>query len=240
MQIIWMLASCDTYSTYLMEQSPSWEANRFSSGQEITGILLNPKVHCRIYKYSQSVHIMSQTNAVHAPVQIPEDLSYYYPSVLAWIFHVVSFSSGFTTKILYRLFISPYVLHAPYIYIFPSLITRIIFGEVTDHYVLHYVVFSTPLLPRPPSFKYSPQHPIIKGPQPTFLPQFERPSSRPIQKNRQNFNYVCLFLYFWIINFAGLNRQRLFPYMTFTIKYPGILAFKVKLVSPEMHNQMLN
>ena len=33
--------------------------------------------------------------------------------------------------------------------------------------------------------KYSPQHPILKHPQPTFLSQCERPSFTPIQSNRQ-------------------------------------------------------
>ena len=31
--------------TYSMQQSPSWEANRFSASQEISHILWNPKVH---------------------------------------------------------------------------------------------------------------------------------------------------------------------------------------------------
>ena len=33
-----------------MEQSPSWETNRFSDSQGITHILCNPKVHYRIHK----------------------------------------------------------------------------------------------------------------------------------------------------------------------------------------------
>jgi hypothetical protein len=38
--------------------------------------------------------------------------------------------------------------------------------------------------------KFSPLHLSLKHPQPTFLPQFERQSSTPMQNNRQNYNYV--------------------------------------------------
>jgi hypothetical protein len=37
---------------------------------------------------------------------------------------------------------------------------------------------------------YSPQHPIVKHPQPTFLPQCERPSFTPIQNNKHNYSTV--------------------------------------------------
>ena len=57
-----------TYSlTYIIEQSPSWEANRFSASQEILLTLSSPKVHYPIYKSSPPVPIVRQINPVHVP-----------------------------------------------------------------------------------------------------------------------------------------------------------------------------
>jgi len=40
--------------------------------------------------------------------------------------------------------------------------------------------------------KYSPQHPILKHPQPVFLPQCQRPGFTPIQNHRQNYSSIYL------------------------------------------------
>jgi hypothetical protein len=60
-----IIAICSHILTYFMEQSPSWEANRFAASQEITRILWNPKVHYRIHKCPLRVPILSQLDPVH-------------------------------------------------------------------------------------------------------------------------------------------------------------------------------
>jgi len=59
--IVWYLL------TYSMEQSPSWEANRFSASQEISRIFWNPKVYYRSHKCPPPVPILSQFDLAHTP-----------------------------------------------------------------------------------------------------------------------------------------------------------------------------
>ena len=53
--------------SYSMEQSPYWEANRFSASQGIPRILWNLKIHYRNHKCLQPVPIQSQLDPVHNP-----------------------------------------------------------------------------------------------------------------------------------------------------------------------------
>ena len=52
-------------------------------------------------------------------------------------------------------------------------ITRTVMVELYRSLSYHYVVFSIPRYLVPLRPKYSPQHHILKYPQPTFLPQYE-------------------------------------------------------------------
>ena len=88
--------TCIREGTYFMEQSPSWEANRFSASQEIRRIVCNPKVYYRLYKSPPAVPILSQIYPIHVPILLLEN-----PPTI------------YLTKTLYAHLLSPYVPHAP-------------------------------------------------------------------------------------------------------------------------------
>ena len=58
-----------------MEQSPSWEVNRFSANQEIPRILWHLKGYYSIHKSLPLLPIPNQINPVHAPTiqSMPQD-----------------------------------------------------------------------------------------------------------------------------------------------------------------------
>ena len=64
---LWNVCLLTYLITYSTEQSPSWEANRFSATQEIPCILWNPKVRYLIHKWPPPVSILSQLDPVHTP-----------------------------------------------------------------------------------------------------------------------------------------------------------------------------
>jgi hypothetical protein len=145
------------YDIYCMEQSPSWEANRFSASQEIPHILWNPKVHYHSHKCPPPVPILSQLDPVHAPT------SHFLKFILILFSQVVSFPQVSPPKPCISLSPRQYVLHALPISVLilsPEQCWVMWFSPLPFHLVLL----------RP---KYFP-HPILKHLRSMFLPQCEQ------------------------------------------------------------------
>ena len=140
-----------------MEQSPYWEANRWSASQEFPCILWKPKFHLRIHKYRPPAPVLSQINAFHALHPT------YWRSILILSSYVsLGLPSGllpsvFHTKTLYTPLLSPIRATCPtkLILVF---ITRIILGEEYRTLSSSCIVFPLPyyLVPLRPSIFSAP------------------------------------------------------------------------------------
>jgi len=110
--------------TYSMEQSPSWEANRFSACQEIPRILWSPRVYYR----SHTARHLSLSWASSIQSLPPHPTS--WRSILFLSFHIRRglpsglFPSGFPTETLYTPLLSPIRATCPTHLILFYLITR--------------------------------------------------------------------------------------------------------------------
>ena len=97
-----------------------------------------------------------------------------------------SLSHMFPTKTVYMLLLYPICATCP-AYLHSSRFDHLNnIGEEYWHWAPPYIVFSTPLLPRPSSAQIFSTTPYFKHPHPTFLPHCQRPSFTPIQNSRQN------------------------------------------------------
>ena len=177
-----------------MEQSPSWEANQFSATQEIPCTLRNPKVHYYNQKCLPPVPILSQLDPVHTTtshfLKIHHNITLpSMPGSPKW-----SPSLRFPHHNPYMPLLPPhtlYTLHAPPISFFLILSPHTILGEEYRSLSSSLCSFSPlPCYLIPLRTKYSQQPILKKQPQPTFLPQCERPSYKPIQ------NYSSVYLTF--------------------------------------------
>jgi len=177
-----------------MQQSPSWDANRLSSSQEFPRIFGTRRF---ITAVTSALHLsLSWSNSIHSI--LPHHTS--WSSILILSSHPRLclpnglFPSGVPTQTLFMLLLSPIRATCPAHLILLDFITRKNLGEEYKSLSSSLCSFLRTLATLfPLRLKYSPQHPIIKHPQSTFLPQRERPLFTPIQNNT--------FLYMLILKF---------------------------------------
>ena len=185
--------------TYSMEHSPPLDAKLFSTSQEIPHILWKPKVHYGVHNCPLPVTLLIQINPVHAPttnvLNIHPNILPSMPGSSKWLL-----SLRFPHWKPLCTVPPPISVTCPVHLILLDFIIRIIFGEECRSLNSSSMIFSTPLYLVPLMSKYSPQHPILKQPQATFLLQCKQPSFTLIQNTRHNYCSVYLHFYIWIAN----------------------------------------
>jgi hypothetical protein len=179
--------------TYSMQQSPSWEANRFVASQGIPHILLNPNVHYRIHNCPLPVSLLSLPNPVHNPTSHflkihPNIILPSTPGSPQWSISLrFSHQNPIHASLLPDPHYMPRPSHSSRFY-HPHNNGWVV--QIRKLLIMKFSPFPCYLVPLRP--KYSPQHPILKRPQPTFFCQCQRPSFTPIKNNRKNYSFAYL------------------------------------------------
>jgi hypothetical protein len=177
-----------------MEQSSSWKSNRYLTSKELPRILWKPKVYYRIYKCPSPVLILNHIVPDH--VLTSKFMKFHLNCILPS-------KSGFSKWSLFVRFSHQNTLYnstlpqrsiSPAHSFFSIWSTERIWvsSQIIKLPVMSFPSFQPWVLPLRPN--YSPQHHILRHPQPTFLPQFQRPNFTPIQNNRKNFISLKLHL----------------------------------------------
>ena len=161
-------------------------------------VLLEKQIGSHVVKkfpvfYGTQRFITAVTSARQLSLSWASSIQYISPHPTSWRFILIlsshlrlglpsgPFLSGFSTKTLYTPHLSPIQATRPAHLILLDLITRTILGEEYRSLSPSLCSFLHSRYPVPLRPKYSPQHPVLKHPQPTFLPQCKRPSITPIQ-----------------------------------------------------------
>jgi len=178
-----------------MQQSPSKEANSSSASQDIPRILCKPE--------GSLPHSQEAANCPYQINPIPCLPSHFLKIYFNIILPSTPWSPKWSLSLRFPhqnpVHTSPLPIHAtcPSHLILLDLISRIILGKQYRSLssslcsFLHSPCFLVPL-----RSKYSPQHPILKHAQPTFLPQCERPSFTPILKTGKIIVlYISIFIF---------------------------------------------
>ena len=165
-----------------MEQSPTWEANHFSV-QKLPTFYGTWRF---ITSFTSAHHLsLSCTRSVQSQTHPSHFLNIYLNIILpsTWVFQVVSFPQVSTPKpwtspILHTCYM-PHPSHSSQ---FDHLNNTWWGVQIIKLLIMYFSPLPCYLIPH--MLKYSPQYPILKHPQPKFLPQCEWPSFTPMQYNR--------------------------------------------------------
>jgi len=157
--------------TCSIEQSPSWEADWSVTSQEIPHILWNPKVYHGTHKRTPLVPTLSQFHPVHTPKSHfpkihPNIILPSTPASPQW-FPDLGFphQNPVHTSPFPHTRYMPCSSHSSWFY-YPHSIGWGV--QIIQLLIMSFCPCPCYLVPLRP--KYSPQHPILKHPQPTFRP----------------------------------------------------------------------